>query len=195
MCSDRPRIQNTLESEVQATPIHSHKRDPDKPSALWPNSTLQARSKKAHSSSSTASDGCWCLLECCLRPQADEKTASLPHTHVRNGYCWGQAWHHCLSHGKGEWHPHRIAVHIRDGYGRENRDLLLWWHLGFLAIGRDTILSISNSTILWHILSGLDDTRVAKEESLLSVSRPDGGNGGGDLAVKVIFQASLDTGR
>lgn len=78
MCSDRPRIQNTLESEVQATPIHSHKGDPDKPSALRPSSTLQARSKKAHSSSSTASDGRWCLLECCLQPHADEKTASPP---------------------------------------------------------------------------------------------------------------------
>lgn len=69
-----------------------------------------------------------------------------------------------------------------------------------LAIGRDTILSISNvnSIKLWHIISGLDDTWVAMwehaEESLLSISRPGEGNGGGDLAVKVISQVSHDTG-
>lgn len=70
-----------------------------------------------------------------------------------------------------------------------------------LAIGRDSILSISNvnSTKLWRILSGLDDTWVAiwehAEESLLSISRPGEGNGGGDLAGKVISQVSLDTGQ
>lgn len=132
MCSDRPRIQNTLESEVQVTPIHSHKRDPDKPSGLRPNSTLQARTKKAHSSSSlTAFDGRCCLLEWCLQATCRwENSMSPPHPWQEWLLLGAGLTPFSFSRQRRMTSPKNSSSHPGWVWPRE-RNLLLWWHLGF----------------------------------------------------------------